>query len=181
MTCCVVVTPLLRVTDNIGVSSATALAQIEDGKRALVANFDMAREVLQPWAWTSAASRTVSPWPAVARCSASTSMGEPDGALSPPQTSSRGPSPVGPTPDSSCRWCLFPIRYAPVANQWWHVDTGAVACGVIGPCALTGDYQLSDVCVTCGHAVLTHRLTDKICSVCQVVSSVRERSVAAPR
>lgn len=40
------VTPLLRVTDGLGVSPATALALMEEGKPALVANDTIAREVL---------------------------------------------------------------------------------------------------------------------------------------
>ena len=40
------VTPLLRVTEGPGVSPATALALIEDGKLALVSNDAIAREVM---------------------------------------------------------------------------------------------------------------------------------------
>ena len=30
--------------------------------------------------------------------------------------------------DQNCYWCLRPIRYSPIANEWWHTDTGAREC-----------------------------------------------------
>ena len=32
-------------------------------------------------------------------------------------------------PDRSCHWCGRRIRYAPIADQWWHLSTGAQQCG----------------------------------------------------
>lgn len=34
--------------------------------------------------------------------------------------------------DAHCHWCLAPIRWAPIARRWWHVQLGTEACGERG-------------------------------------------------
>lgn len=42
----------------------------------------------------------------------------------------------------------------------------------VSPCSVAmGGRVASDACEACGHALLVHRLTDKVCSVCEAVAN----------